>query len=66
MIGETGEAEFVCAGDTALNPTGPVVPYGTDSQVGHFVCASREAGVTCTNSETGHGFFVARDRYRIF
>lgn len=65
-VGNVGMAEFVCAGDTALNPTGPVVPYGTDSQVGRFTCASREDGVTCTNTATSHGFFIARDRYRIF
>jgi hypothetical protein len=57
---------FVCAGDTALNPTGPVVPYGTDTQVGRFLCASREDGVTCQNTATKRGFFIARDRYRLF
>lgn len=59
-------ASFVCAGDTALDPTGPVLPYGTDSQVGRFLCASREDGVTCKNSATNRGFFLARDRYQLF
>jgi hypothetical protein len=65
-VGASGPARFVCAGDTALNPTGPVVPYGTDTQVGSFLCASREDGVTCKNTSTDRGFFLARDRYELF
>ena len=64
-VGARGPS-FVCAGDTALNPTGPVVPYGTDTQIGRFLCASREDGVTCQNTATKRGFFIARDRYRLF
>ena len=65
-VGERGRGEFVCAGDTALNPGAPIVPYGTDSVIGDLRCRSRENGVTCTNTASGHGFFIARDRYRIF
>lgn len=65
-VGRSGRATFVCAGDTALNPTGPVIAYGSNSKVGDIVCASRISGMTCTNAATGHGFFIARDRYRLF
>jgi hypothetical protein len=27
---------------------------------------AREAGVTCTSESSGHGFFIARDRYVLF
>jgi len=65
-VGRSGSGTFVCAGDTALDPRNPVLPYGEDSRVGAVTCASREAGVTCTNADTGHGFFIARERYRLF
>ena len=65
-IGSSFRAEFVCAGDTALDPSFRPLAYGDDSQVGHFRCSSREDGVTCTNTNTNHGFFLARDRYRLF
>lgn len=64
-VGAAGPAEFVCAGDTARDPAAPVLRYGQDSQVGELRCASRQDGVTCRNS-AGRGFFLARDRYRLF
>jgi len=65
-VGRRGRATFVCAGDTALNLTGPVVAYGSNSKGGDIVCASRTDGMTCTNTAPRHGFFIARDRYRLF
>lgn len=58
-------AEFVCAGDTSLG--GPVVlPYRSSTQRGTLICVSRTAGVTCRNTANGHGFFLSRQRYRLF
>ena len=62
--GEAGA--FVCAGDTTLDPRNPVLPYGDDVEVGRFTCSSRETGVTCRDGNTGHGFFLARERYDLF
>ena len=66
IVEATRRAHFVCAGDTALNPNGPVLAYGRDSRVDDFTCKSRVDGVTCTNRSSGHGFFINRVRYRIF
>jgi len=56
---------FVCAGDTTLGaPT--TLAYGSASQRGRFLCESEEAGITCTNVDTGEGFFLSRESYRIF
>jgi hypothetical protein len=60
-----GAGAFVCAGDTALNPSAPVLAYGTSSRVGGLTCTSRAAGMTCTNRD-GHGFFLSRERGRLF
>jgi hypothetical protein len=58
-------ASFVCAGDTTLG--GPAtLPYGASSQRGRFLCESAEDGVTCTDVNTGTGFFISREDYRIF
>jgi len=59
-------AQFVCAGDTALDPASTVLAYGQRARQGSFVCESAAAGVTCTNEATAHGFFLSRDSYRIF
>jgi hypothetical protein len=56
----------VCAGDTTIDPTAQALPYGTDSVVGSFQCESRSTGMTCTNTGTGHGFFISFASYRAF
>lgn len=65
IVDTTGNARFVCAGDTALNPSAPPLQYGVNTQVGGLTCASRTDGMTCTNSD-GHGFTIAIQGYRIF
>ena len=58
-------AQFTCAGDTTLGaPT--VLEYGQRAQRGKFFCDSAQDGVTCSNLETGAGFFISRESYRIF
>jgi len=66
IVSSSGPGQLVCAGDTALDPSAPTLPYGTDTVVGGFRCASRTTGMTCTNASDGHGFFIARETYRIF
>lgn len=66
IVGRSGPATFVCAGDTALDPSAPALAYGSASQVGDFVCVSRSAGTTCTDRFNGHGFFINRQGYRLF
>lgn len=56
---------FVCAGDTALGGGEPLA-YGSSVNAGPFTCDSTEAGITCRDSGTGHGFSLAREAYRLF
>ena len=58
-------ASFVCAGDTTLGAPATLA-YGASAQRERFLCESAEAGVTCTDTETGAGFFISRQVYRIF
>jgi hypothetical protein len=65
-VSGSGKGGVVCAGDTALDPSAPVLPYGQSSTVGSIQCVSRESGITCTKQATGHGFTVSRERYELF
>jgi hypothetical protein len=58
----TGSADFVCAGDTTLNPQAPKLDYGSSSQVGSITCTSAESGVSCSNS-SGGSFTISRENY---
>jgi hypothetical protein len=60
-----GEAGFVCAGDTALDPTALSLAYGTASRFGGSECISRSDGITCVN-RAGHGFFISVQSYPVF
>ncbi len=62
---EDGRAIFLCAGDTAFGPE-DVLPYGATNRVGDFECHSEQAAMTCRDTTTGHGFELARARYRLF
>ena len=64
-VGASGPGRLVCAGDTALNPSAHRLAYGTRSEVGSLRCDSASSGVTCTNTSTGHGFFISAGSYRI-
>jgi hypothetical protein len=66
VVGGSGPAQFVCAGDTTLDPSAQALAYGTDTVVGSFRCASRTSGMTCTKTDTGHGFFISFQSYRTF
>jgi hypothetical protein len=65
QVGHRGQASFVCAGDTALEPGLASLSYGTASRVGGSECISRNDGVTCVN-QAGHGFFVSVQSYQVF
>jgi hypothetical protein len=56
---------IVCAGDTALGAKDQLA-YGSSSAAGSYRCSSAETGMTCTDTATGHGFFISRDSYKLF
>ena len=65
QVSHRGQATFVCAGDTALDPGASALSYGTASEVGGSECISRKNGVTCVN-QAGHGFFLSVQSYQVF
>ena len=63
-VAPTGNATFVCAGDTTLG-SGPVLPYGEYRAAGGVSCRSEQSGMRCSNSD-GHGFTLSRETYTLF
>jgi hypothetical protein len=64
-VSHDGEASFVCAGDTTLDPSATSLEYGEASELGGTICMSRSEGITCAN-HAGHGFFISIQGYKIF
>ncbi|MGZ4388796.1 MAG: DUF6636 domain-containing protein [Gaiellaceae bacterium] len=60
-----GRASVVCAGDTVMGLRAPVLAYGRRFARGGISCLSAFSGLTCRNA-AGHGFFLSRQRYRLF
>ena len=60
-----GPAELVCAGDTVFGPD-EVLQYDDWVVAGSLRCDSAVDGITCRDLETGHGFFLSRQAYRLY
>ena len=43
----------------------PTLDYGQSRTAGTITCDSESAGVTCTDSSTGHFFRVSRESYQV-
>jgi hypothetical protein len=64
-LSSRGRGQANCAGDTIYSRSAPVLQYGRSWRRGPFTCTSRRTGVTC-RSAAGHGFFLARGRWRVY
>ncbi len=61
-----GRASYVCAGDTVLDPSSPVLGYGDRISKGEFRCSSKTKGMRCVSLDTKDGFFLSRDVVHLF
>jgi hypothetical protein len=59
-------AQFVCAGDTTQAPDADPLPYGESITAGQMSCESAETGITCRDAQSGSGFTISREAYRLF
>ena len=60
-----GTAGRICAGDTIMDPSLPVLAYGEVWQRAGFTCRSEQTGLTCFNAMQ-HGFSLARAEQKLF
>ncbi|HEX3283406.1 MAG TPA: DUF6636 domain-containing protein [Mycobacterium sp.] len=61
-----GEAGFQCYLRLPDDPTaGQTLHYGDTLANGTITCKSEPAGITCTDSGTGHFFRIARESYQL-
>jgi hypothetical protein len=64
-LGQGGRARRVWVSDSALGSR-RILGYGRTQRFGRGItCRSRTAGLTCRNRD-GHGFFLSRQRVRLF
>lgn len=67
-VDATKRGYIICAGDTVQAPPGdpyPTLAFGKSIKAGKITCTSATAGITCKNRQA-HGFFISRQRYRVF
>jgi hypothetical protein len=60
----TGRARRICVSDSALGGR-RILPYGWTLRLGRISCVVQRRGLTCRNADR-HGFFLSRERVRLF
>ncbi|SFI64677.1 DUF6636 domain-containing protein [Bradyrhizobium sp. cf659] len=60
-----GSANRICAGDTVMDLSLPVLAYGEVWQRAGFTCRSEQTGLTCFNAMQ-RGFALARAEQKVF
>ena len=65
-LGRKDPAEFLCVSDAAFDTNSRVLDYGEKIFKNRFSCSSKQKGLRCVNHKSGHGFFVSRDKVRLF
>jgi hypothetical protein len=66
QVGRNEVGSYVCAGDTALDPSSDVLGYGDRITKGSIRCASKTKGMRCVDLGSKHGFFLSRTVVRLF
>jgi eukaryotic-like serine/threonine-protein kinase len=66
VLAGTGGGLLSCVSDTVADPALPVLPYDQGVRFAGVVCVSKQTGLRCENTATGHGFRVARASYDLF
>jgi hypothetical protein len=66
FVGRKGAADYVCAGDTTLDPDADVLRSGKKVKAGRFKCKNKgRNSIKCINKRTGAGFVVSRRSVRL-
>jgi hypothetical protein len=57
--------DWTCPGTEFDGGPGQTLDYGQTRSFGAITCDSEPAGMTCTDTSTGHFFRVSRDSYQV-
>jgi hypothetical protein len=65
QVTATGKGRFRCVSDTVAGSM-RILHYGASLTIGRFRCTSRTTGMTCVDTNDGHGFRISRTSYSLF
>lgn len=65
-VGPNAVADFVCHGDTAIDPAAMVLDYSHSLMAGSLLCMSERRGITCEDVVSGSGFTLSRERVDLY
>jgi hypothetical protein len=65
-LGETGKAKRVGVTDTVLDRKAKALAYGKTTTFRKLRCTSRESGISCRSTRSGHGFRVSVQKQEVF
>ncbi len=60
-----GSPALACHTDTTRDVGLPTLAYGASRSLASLTCRSAPAGITCTDTSTGHFFRIARESYEL-
>ncbi|MBJ7328244.1 MAG: hypothetical protein JHC95_00015 [Solirubrobacteraceae bacterium] len=66
LLDRKGKGKRIHVTDTIADPEAPVLAYGKTYKHGQYRCTSRQSGLTCERGKSGHGFFISRQRQRVY
>jgi hypothetical protein len=64
-LAQGGQPELHCHGDTMRGADLPTLDYGETAFSGAIRCSIEPAGITCTDTSTGHFFRLSRESYEL-
>jgi hypothetical protein len=64
-LAQGGQPELACHGDTMRSPDLKTLDYGETAFSGAIRCSNEPAGITCTDTSTGHFFRLSRESYEL-
>ncbi|WP_028061871.1 DUF6636 domain-containing protein [Candidatus Solirubrobacter pratensis] len=65
-LAETGKAKRVKITDTVMDSKARALAYGKTTTFRKLRCTSREAGISCRSTRSGHGFTVSVQKQEVY
>jgi hypothetical protein len=66
VLNETGKGRRIHITDTVFDLKAKALAYGSTTKFGSLRCTSRETGINCRSTRSGHGFAISTEKQRVF